>query len=71
MNENHLPIILGLKYYFIQSLASILFLVSIIMAIQSNQKNFSELVIIISMSWKIGVPPFHLWMINLIMGLDW
>jgi len=71
VNENHLPIILGLKYYFVQSLASILFLVSIIMAIQSNQKNFSELVIIISMSWKIGVPPFHLWMINLIMGLDW
>jgi len=70
-NSHYLPRILGLKYYFVQSLASILLLVSIIMIIQSNQKNFSELVIIVSIGWKIGVPPFHLWLINLIIGLDW
>merc|ERR1711944_358021 len=69
-NSHYLPRILGLKYYFVQSLASILLLVSIIMIIQSNQKNFSE-VIIVSIGWKIGVPPFHLWLINLIIGLDW
>ena len=70
-NAHYFPRILGLKYYFVQSLASILLLARIAIIIQSNQKNFSEVVIIISIRWKIGVPPFHLWIVNLIIGLDW
>ena len=70
-NILYFPSLLRLKYYFIQSLASVLLLVSIAIATQSNQKNFIELVIIISLRWKMGIPPFHLWLINLIIELDW
>ena len=69
---NKTPSIMRIKYFFIQSLASVALLVRIIFII-----NISWGVIKISsllrfsLMWKLGAPPFHLWLFNIMIDLDW
>ena len=64
--------ILGLKYFFIQSLASIFLLVRILFINLILLNNFYvEFFIIGSILWKMGAPPFHLWLVNLMIDLEW
>ena len=63
--------IIGLKYFFIQSLASIILFFSIILIFLLNTQIYVYLFISISLCWKMGIPPFHLWLFNLIIEIDW
>jgi len=63
--------IAGLKYFFIQSLASIILLSVIIMnTIFSEDMLFSPF-ILLALRWKMGIPPFHSWLINLMIDLNY
>lgn len=59
-----------LKYYITQSLVSVLLIINFIL--WSNdlilRKNLFMILLII---WKLGMPPFHGWFINLIIDTDW
>jgi len=63
--------ILGLKYFFIQSLASILLFFRIILIFLLDNQGYVSILITLSLCWKIGIPPFHLWLFNLIIEIDW
>lgn len=69
---NNSPSILGIKYFFIQSLGSIIFFIRIIISLliyfSSRKLSF---VISIRLLIKLGLPPFHIWLFNLIIDLDW
>lgn len=60
------------KYFFTQSLASVALLVRILLLITLSSRLVKFSVILsISLIWKLGVPPFHMWLFNLIIDLDW
>ena len=62
----------GIKYFFIQSLASILLLIIILfLNIFKLNNNHLELFLLCSILWKMGAPPFHLWLLNIIVDLEW
>jgi len=61
----------GLKYFFIQSLASIILLSIIMMTTIFSEETFLNFFILLRLRWKIGIPPFHSWLINLIIDLDY
>nr|WRK21492.1 NADH dehydrogenase subunit 2 [Nionia sp.] len=59
----------SVKYFIIQSISSSMFVLSIIMLLM-NYKHFS-MILLISLLIKIGVAPFHNWVLNVIEGLDY
>ena len=63
--------ILGLKYFFIQSLASIILFFRMMLMFLLNRQVYIYLFISLSLCWKIGIPPFHLWLFNLMIEIDW
>jgi len=63
--------ILGLKYFFIQSLASIILFFRMMLIFLLNRQIYTYLFISLSLCWKMGIPPFHLWLFNLIIEIDW
>jgi len=63
--------IMGLKYFLIQSLASILLLSIIILRLIFSEKILMRLFTFVALAWKIGIPPFHLWIINLMIDLNY
>jgi len=63
--------IMGLKYFFIQSLASILLLSIVMLNLTLYEEALIDIFILLSLGWKLGVPPFHRWIINLIIDLDY
>lgn len=64
--------ILGIKYFFIQSLGSIIFFIRIIISLLIYF-SFRKLSFVISIRLliKLGLPPFHIWLFNFIIDLDW
>jgi len=61
LNKNfYFSNLLGIKYFFIQSLGSILLLAGVIVAIIVFEKNTIEPIIFFSLVWKRGLPPLHL-----------
>ena len=66
------PDMIGLKYFFTQSLASIILFVSVLIIIILSDTLFKFSIILrIRLAWKLGIPPFHIWLFNLIIELDW
>nr|QZZ18232.1 NADH dehydrogenase subunit 2 [Alebroides salicis] len=58
-----------LKYFIIQSISSSLFMLSFLFILMNVDIN-SELMLIISLMIKMGVSPFHTWVLNVIEGLS-
>lgn len=66
------PHALGIKYFFTQALASIIFFTRILfLNIFSLHSYFFLYLASFSLLWKLGVPPFHLWLIRVLPELDW
>nr|YP_010274852.1 NADH dehydrogenase subunit 2 [Mooreana trichoneura]UJV31547.1 NADH dehydrogenase subunit 2 [Mooreana trichoneura] len=74
-NNNLLSSESSLKYFIIQSIASINFLFSILlkMILMKNFEinNFISILINSSLFMKLGSAPFHFWFPNIIEGLSW
>lgn len=66
------PDIIRFKYFFTQSLASIIFFIRILILILLPME-VTKISILFSLrlAWKLGVPPFHIWLLNLLIELDW
>lgn len=64
--------LIGIKYFFVQSLASIILLIGLVIIINLswNLINVSR-ILSLRLVWKLGIPPFHLWIFNIIIDLDW
>lgn len=59
-------------YFLIQRISSILMLISVLrFSIYRNLKNWFFILLIISIFIKIGIFPFHFWVIPIIEGLTW
>nr|AMX74144.1 NADH dehydrogenase subunit 2 [Nuttalliella namaqua]UYB78171.1 NADH dehydrogenase subunit 2 [Nuttalliella namaqua] len=56
-------------YFLIQSLSSILFLLSMIFNYMKSYNQITSLLILLTILLKIGFPPFHSWMIQMSNGL--
>nr|YP_010554769.1 NADH dehydrogenase subunit 2 [Potamyia chinensis]UYO79415.1 NADH dehydrogenase subunit 2 [Potamyia chinensis] len=69
---------MSIKYFMIQSISSInlmffIFLLNLNYSwnIFFNLNNVSEILILISLLFKVGSAPFHFWMINLVDAMKW
>nr|AEV76940.1 NADH dehydrogenase subunit 2 [Camponotus vafer] len=59
-------------YYIIQTMASLLIIFSIIYSsLFFSYFNFFNLILILGLSIKLGIPPFHMWMVSSSMFFDW
>nr|YP_010326895.1 NADH dehydrogenase subunit 2 [Eligma narcissus]UNP54147.1 NADH dehydrogenase subunit 2 [Eligma narcissus] len=74
-SNNMLSTEASLKYFLIQSIASINFLFCIIMKLITmknfEMNNFTSIMINSSMLMKMGATPFHFWFPNIVEGLSW
>nr|AXS66329.1 NADH dehydrogenase subunit 2 [Cucujoidea sp. 6 KM-2017] len=65
----------ALKYFIIQTLASIILLLSLIMLLMNLKFNFESNIFLLSLNsalfTKIGAAPFHFWFPEIIEGLNW
>ena len=63
---------LVLKYFLIQSIGSIFLLIRLIFLIRFyDQKSLFLFLMGRALIWKIGIPPFHFWLLNMIIDLEW
>lgn len=63
---------LVLKYFLIQSIGSIGLLIRLIFLMRFCDQRYLFLVFASSsIIWKIGIPPFHFWLLNIIIDLEW
>nr|YP_009440922.1 NADH dehydrogenase subunit 2 [Hydromanicus wulaianus]AHC32052.1 NADH dehydrogenase subunit 2 [Hydromanicus wulaianus] len=74
--NNSLKSEMSIKYFIIQSMSSInfLFLIMIMKFNLWNLKNYDNIILMninLSLMFKLGSSPFHLWMINIIESLTW
>nr|YP_010958555.1 NADH dehydrogenase subunit 2 [Centrotypus laticornis]UXF57631.1 NADH dehydrogenase subunit 2 [Centrotypus laticornis] len=67
-NKNKLNSECCIKYFIVQSLSSSVMMMGVIM--MSNEINYKS-ILMLAMMVKLGVPPFHTWMIAIIEGLDY
>nr|QUV75327.1 NADH dehydrogenase subunit 2 [Nebria ingens riversi] len=68
----------SIKYFFVQSLASIIFLFSILIMMMINNlisdvymNNFMMMMVNSSLLLKMGAAPFHFWFPEIIEGMSW
>nr|YP_010381592.1 NADH dehydrogenase subunit 2 [Neosymplana vittatum]UDL71967.1 NADH dehydrogenase subunit 2 [Neosymplana vittatum] len=61
----------SMKYFIIQNISSSTLLLSVILNLKFETPINFEKFIIISLMMKMGMMPFHLWMINLMEKLSW
>nr|WAP91723.1 NADH dehydrogenase subunit 2 [Idiocerini gen. 'Neoamritatus' sp.] len=59
-----------MKYYIVQSMSSAIFILGMILLMINRNYNY-KLIIILSMMMKMGVAPFHMWVISIIEGLNY
>nr|YP_010140039.1 NADH dehydrogenase subunit 2 [Balala fujiana]QQK57694.1 NADH dehydrogenase subunit 2 [Balala fujiana] len=58
------------KYFIIQSSSSMIMIMSFMMMISKNMLNY-EMILLTSLMMKIGVVPFHNWVLSVIEGLNY
>lgn len=58
-------------YFLNQTISSRILLICSILIILNQQKNFVSLIIIFIMILKIGLFPFHMWVISIIENINW
>nr|BBD12691.1 NADH dehydrogenase subunit 2 [Dryococelus australis] len=67
----------ALTYFLVQTIASMLLLMSVIMIMINNKKmnlyneSMSEMLLMSSLMMKSGISPFHFWMPKMMEGLNW
>nr|YP_010610850.1 NADH dehydrogenase subunit 2 [Sahlbergotettix salicicola]WAP91671.1 NADH dehydrogenase subunit 2 [Sahlbergotettix salicicola] len=60
----------SMKYFIIQSMSSSIFILGVIFMLMGVNMNY-EMIITLSMAMKMGVAPFHTWMLSIIEGLNY
>nr|QKW88768.1 NADH dehydrogenase subunit 2 [Rhytidodus viridiflavus] len=60
----------AMKYFIVQSMSSSIFILGVIFMLMGVNMNY-EMIIILSMIMKMGVAPFHSWILSIIEGLDY
>nr|YP_009272414.1 NADH dehydrogenase subunit 2 [Polyrhachis dives]AMJ17065.1 NADH dehydrogenase subunit 2 [Polyrhachis dives] len=58
-------------YFIIQSISSLVLLLSLILNIFLPMFNYITFLLILTLNFKLGVPPFHLWMHLISMFMNW
>nr|YP_010725892.1 NADH dehydrogenase subunit 2 [Davidius fruhstorferi]WDY83494.1 NADH dehydrogenase subunit 2 [Davidius fruhstorferi] len=75
MSKNKTPLEneAGMKYFLVQSIASILFLLSILLTsmMDFNYNEYTTYLMSSSLIMKMGACPFHFWFPGVMEGLDW
>nr|QPK42040.1 NADH dehydrogenase subunit 2 [Criotettix japonicus] len=63
----------GIKYFIVQSMASIILLIMImkIMINENNDNYYSFIILIMSLMMKMGAAPFHFWFPEMMEQLNW
>nr|AYE40945.1 NADH dehydrogenase subunit 2 [Idioscopus sp. 'myrica']WEP24784.1 NADH dehydrogenase subunit 2 [Idioscopus sp. 'myrica'] len=59
-----------MKYFIVQSMSSSIFILGIILMLLNYNFNF-KIIIVLSMMLKMGVAPFHTWIVSIIDGLNY
>nr|YP_011017943.1 NADH dehydrogenase subunit 2 [Anidiocerus bimaculatus]WQF69855.1 NADH dehydrogenase subunit 2 [Anidiocerus bimaculatus] len=59
-----------IKYFIVQSMSSAIFILGVIFVLITHNFNL-EIIIILSMMMKMGVAPFHSWILSIIEGLSY
>nr|YP_010757245.1 NADH dehydrogenase subunit 2 [Ergasilus tumidus]WEU66997.1 NADH dehydrogenase subunit 2 [Ergasilus tumidus] len=62
--------VISLKYFVTQSFISMVLIINF-MLLSSNQDSWAYLLYSVLVSWKLGLPPFHSWFLNLITDSSW
>ena len=62
---------IGLKYFITQSLASIIVVIIIVGGFNIINDLIKNMLIIVVLSWKVGIAPFHYWFLNVIIDTSW
>nr|YP_009531278.1 NADH dehydrogenase subunit 2 [Idiocerus laurifoliae]AXY64092.1 NADH dehydrogenase subunit 2 [Idiocerus laurifoliae] len=60
----------AMKYFIIQSMSSSIFILSVIFMLMGVNMNY-EIIINLSMIMKMGVSPFHAWVLSIVEGLNY
>nr|UAV89239.1 NADH dehydrogenase subunit 2 [Trithemis aurora] len=63
----------SMKYFLVQAMASILFIIAVLMNEMSDfsMENFSPYLVASSLLMKMGAAPFHFWFPGVMEGIDW
>nr|UPL65972.1 NADH dehydrogenase subunit 2 [Onomaus tenuis] len=65
----------GMMYFLIQSMSSIIFLITMLISmyfiLNLNKNMLIKLMIMMSMMMKMGMPPFHMWFPEIMSKLKW
>nr|YP_007026856.1 NADH dehydrogenase subunit 2 [Metacrangonyx spinicaudatus]CCI69420.1 NADH dehydrogenase subunit 2 [Metacrangonyx spinicaudatus] len=69
LKKNKYSVESSLKYFFIQTLSSILILIALILLF--TKFDMYNILFISGLSIKLGLAPFHQWMVNIVEGLVW
>nr|UER93858.1 NADH dehydrogenase subunit 2 [Membranacea stenoprocessa] len=70
LNKNYISSECVIKYFIIQSISSSLFMLSILFMLMNFNFNY-EFILNVSLMMKMGVAPFHNWVLNVIDGLNY
>nr|YP_010192456.1 NADH dehydrogenase subunit 2 [Dipterophagus daci]QZO77412.1 NADH dehydrogenase subunit 2 [Dipterophagus daci] len=65
---NSIKIEMAMKYYLMQTLSSLLMINTMI---EMNYKNYKLFILNLIMIMKMGLSPFHKWLINMIYNINW
>nr|YP_009732575.1 NADH dehydrogenase subunit 2 [Idiocerus salicis]QHS71294.1 NADH dehydrogenase subunit 2 [Idiocerus salicis] len=60
----------SMKYFIVQSMSSSLFILGVVFMLMGVNMNY-EIIIVLSMMMKMGVAPFHTWLLSMIEGLNY
>nr|CCI69381.1 NADH dehydrogenase subunit 2 [Metacrangonyx sp. 5 MDMBR-2012] len=69
MKKSKFSVESSLKYFFIQTLSSIFILIGVLMLFMNL--GFYDYLFIGGLSIKLGLAPFHQWVVNIVEGLTW
>nr|YP_007026882.1 NADH dehydrogenase subunit 2 [Metacrangonyx panousei]CCI69459.1 NADH dehydrogenase subunit 2 [Metacrangonyx panousei] len=69
LKKNKYSVESSLKYFFIQTISSIMILMGMILLFMNIK--FYNLLFISSLSIKLGLAPFHQWIVNIVEGFSW
>nr|YP_009947341.1 NADH dehydrogenase subunit 2 [Metidiocerus sp. ZB-2019]QOH91839.1 NADH dehydrogenase subunit 2 [Metidiocerus sp. ZB-2019] len=60
----------AMKYFIIQSMSSSIFILGVVFMLMGVNINY-EMIIVLSMCMKMGVAPFHSWVLSMIEGMNY
>nr|YP_010610863.1 NADH dehydrogenase subunit 2 [Idiocerus consimilis]WAP91684.1 NADH dehydrogenase subunit 2 [Idiocerus consimilis] len=60
----------SMKYFIVQSMSSSLFILGVVFMLMGVNINY-EIIVVLSMMMKMGVAPFHTWLLSMVEGLNY